>query len=573
DGVVVKNLPGDDGLNVHGSYITVGSVSSRTITFSDNLFADLKADSRIQFLDANFQPLWTGTVESSDPKIVNSGPITVVLKETPPSWIVAGTTASPLGWVPKSFIVKNSTFENTGRFGISAKTFNVVIDSSSFRFNGLAGVHAGSSFNNFFQEAQPAWNVVVKNSTFENNIRRYVGTAEQGALLVDQISVDNPNINGNLYLFNNTFKDELYAYNLRDATNIRLWGNVYNNVTTPIWRNSPTTSNFSQSTVFNDYVTDDLARPVILYNETWTTSSNTLDSLGTVTWSNKAGSFAEFHFVGNHISYYARKGSQMGMVDVYLDDVLVLDDFDLYSGPVQTKSLIYTNNNLQNTTHTLRIENTGLRNTNAGNNYVNIDFLVHKLGNYVVKPTPVNSSLPITLLDFYGKPELNHIKLNWQTTNEINNSHFELLKLDDNYQFNAIGRVDAIKTPSSLNNYSLNDYKPNKGSNYYQLKQYDFDGKLSLSKIIEVNFNLKPSFSVFPNPAKLGEIVNMTLLSPDSEVDFQLIDMNQRVVMQKFFDRKISNLEWNTTGLQPGIYILKLKTKTDQFVNKIIIIP
>ncbi|MFY7899961.1 MAG: hypothetical protein ACOVNY_07235, partial [Chitinophagaceae bacterium] len=316
DSVIVRNNPGDDGLNVHGLYISVGSISSKTITFNENLVADLKPDSRIQFFDANFQPIWTGTVESSNPTVVNNGPVTVALKETPPSWIVAGTVASPLGWLPKSFIVKNSTFENTGRFGITAKTTNVVIDSSTFWFNGLAGVHLGSSFNTSFQEAQHSWNSVVKNSTFENNIRRYTGTAEQGAVLVDQISVDNPNINGNFYLYNNVFKDELYAYNLRDAMNIRLWGNTYNTVTTPIWRNQPTTSNFTQSIVFNDYVTDDLAKAAIQYHETWTTSSNTLDSLGTISWNNNTDSYAEFHFVGNHIAYYARRGSQMGKVDV-----------------------------------------------------------------------------------------------------------------------------------------------------------------------------------------------------------------------------------------------------------------
>jgi len=573
DGVVVKNTPGDDGLNVHGSYITVGSVSSRTITFSGNLFADLKVDSRIQFLDANFQPQWTGTVESSNPTVVNSGPVTVVLKETPPTWIVAGTKASPLGWVPKSFIVKNSTFENTGRFGITAKTTNVVIDSSSFRFNGLAGVHAGSSFNTSFQEAQPAWNVVIKNSTFEDNLRRYVGTAEQGAVLVDQISVDNPNINGNLYLFNNTFKDELYAYNLRDATNIRLWGNVYNNVTTPIWRNSPTTSNFSQSVVFNDYVTDDLAKPAILYNETWSTSSNTLDSLGTVTWSNKTGAFAEFHFVGNHISYYARRGSQMGIVDVYLDGVLVLDDFDLYSGPVQTKSLIYSNNNLQNTTHTLRIENTGLTNANATNNYVNIDFFVHKLGNYVVKPSPVNSSLPITLLDFYGKTVLNEVVLNWRTTNEINNSHFEVLKYDEISGFKSIGSVSAKKEPASLNNYSFVDSNPNNGSNYYQLKQYDFDGKSSTSKTIEVYFGFNNPFTVYPNPVKVGDDIHIKSLNFDKQLDIQLVDINQRVILKKQVTEQQGRLYLSTKGLLPGVYILKLNTGKQQLYNKVVIVP
>ncbi|MCU0321198.1 MAG: T9SS type A sorting domain-containing protein [Chitinophagaceae bacterium] len=446
--------------------------------------------------------LYTGTVESSNPTVVNNNPVTVILKETPPSWIVAGTIASPLGWLPKSFVVKNSTFENTGRFGITAKTTNVVIDSSTFRFNGLAGVHLGSSFNSSFQEAQHAWNIVVKNSTFDNNIRRYIGNAEQGAVLVDQISVDNANINGNLYLFNNVFKDELYAYNLRDAMNIRLWGNSYLNVTTPIWRNLPTTSSFTQSIVFNDYVTDDLSRVAIQYSETWPTSSNPQDSLGTVTWNNNTGSFAEFHFVGNHISYYARRGSQMGMVDVYLDDVLVLDNFDLYSNIVQTKSLIYSNSNLQNTTHTLRIVNTGLKNASATANYVNIDFLMHRLGNYIVSPSQTGSLLPVNFLSFTGKADQNKIKLDWQTTNEINNSHFEVLKLDKNASFKTIGKVNAKNETSGINSYFHDDDTPNKGVNYYQLKQYDLDGKFSFSKMLTVHFDSKSTITLFPNPVK-----------------------------------------------------------------------
>ncbi|HET8829330.1 MAG TPA: hypothetical protein VFM79_08300, partial [Pelobium sp.] len=383
--VVVKNTPGDDGLNVHGHYLTVGSISSKTVTFKEKIITDLKENSRIQFLNAQFQPIWTGTIESATPKIANNTPATVVFKETPPSWIKEGILANPLGWLPKSFIVKNSTFENTGRFGIIAKTNNVIIDSSTFRFNANAGVVFGSSYNSHFQEGQSPWNVVVKNSTFENNIKR-MGSMGPAGVMVDQLFVKNPNINGNMYFFKNTFKDEQNAFLIKDAMNVRLWGNIFKNNVNNVFRAIPTTSNFTDTTVFTDYITDDLAKGAIYYNETWSVSSNVQDSLGTVTWNDKTGSFAEFNFVGNHISYYARKDQQMGKVDVYLDDKLVLNNFDLYSNTTESKSLIYQNNNLVNTTHTLRIENAGSKNKNAIGNHINIDFLVYKQGNIIVKP-------------------------------------------------------------------------------------------------------------------------------------------------------------------------------------------
>ena len=156
-----------------------------------------------------------------------------------------------------------------------------------------------------------------------------MGTLGPGGVLIDQLFVDNANVNGNMYLFKNRFIDETHAYNIRDAMNIHLWSNIYNNVTTPILRNLPTTSNFTQSVVYDDYVTNDLSKGVIHYSETWPVSNNTSDSLGTVTWNNKAGSYAEFNFVGNFIAYYARKGQYMGKVDVYLDGKMVLKNFDL----------------------------------------------------------------------------------------------------------------------------------------------------------------------------------------------------------------------------------------------------
>jgi len=571
DSVVVKNVPGDDGLNAHGLFISVGTISGKTITFTENLVADLKPNSRIQFLDATFQPVWTGTVESSNPAQANNQQVTVVLKETPPNWIVTGTIASPLGYIADAMIIKNSTFENTGRFGALARVNNVVIDSSKFRFNAAAGVAIGSNYNTFFQESQNAWNVVVKNNFFENNILRMGDNTGPGGVYVDQFFVDNPGANGNLFLFNNTFKDETHAYNLRDAKNIHLWGNVYNNVTTPIWRNTPTTSNFTQSTVYNDMVTDNSYVGAIYYSETWAESSNNLDTLGSVSWNDKTGAFAEFHFVGNQIAYYARRGQNMGKVDVYLDSVLVLNDFDLYSNTNISKALIYANNNLTNTVHTLRIENTGLKNTSATGNFVNIDYFVHRIGNYIVAPLTSSNLLPVQLLNLNAKKENQTVLLNWQTSNEVNNSHFEILRSSNNSTFTPIGKVKASTNNGTIHHYSFSDTEPKNGINFYQLKQYDLDGKTALSKVITVNFNDRNAFTLYPNPVKVSQPIHIKLNSVENISSIQILDINQKLVLQQSNVNQTSNLQFDTNLLQPGIYILKINTPTNQLVNKIIV--
>jgi hypothetical protein len=326
--------------------------------------------------------------------------------------------------------------------------------------------------------------------------------------------------------------------------------------------------------VYNDYVTDNLHVGAILYHETWPVSNNVSDSLGSVTWNDKPGSFAEFHFVGNHISYYARKGPEMGKVDVYLDNKLVLNDYDLYANSTITKSLIYTNDNLVNTTHTLRIENTGLKNAIASGNYVNIDFLIHRLGDYIVSPNQGGDVLPVNLIRFHGRAEQDKVRLTWNTTNEVNNSYFEVLRVEPGNTYKTIGRVNAkIENSRGPNDYFLYDNAPNKGANYYQLKQYDIDGTFTLSKIVAVDMASMPQFSVYPNPVRQGEIIRIKAANPDIKMDVQLIDINSRIVAQRTFDRVQDTIEWPTVGLAPGVYILRIKTSLGQFAHRIVVIP
>ncbi|MFY7899002.1 MAG: T9SS type A sorting domain-containing protein, partial [Chitinophagaceae bacterium] len=274
-----------------------------------------------------------------------------------------------------------------------------------------------------------------------------------------------------------------------------------------------------------------------------------------------------------HIAYYARRGSQMGKVDVYLDDVLVLDDFDLYSASVQTKSLIYSNSNLQNTTHTLRIVNTGLRNTNATANYVNIDFLVHRLGNNIVSPQNTGNALPLTLLSFEGKQESNNVKLAWTTTQEVNAGHFELLHSNGSDAFKIIGRVNAKNQFAGTNDYVSFHDNPNSGFNYYQLKQYDADGKFTFSNIVRVNFGISSSVSVYPNPVKVGELVNLKFNNPENNISLTVMDLNQRVVLQRVYSGINTNINFSTLAMQPGMYILKINNSSKEMISKIFVSP
>ncbi len=71
---------------------------------------------------------------------------------------------------------------------------------------------------------------------------------------------------------------------------------------------------------------------------------------------------------------------------------------------------------------------------------------------------------------------------------------------------------------------------------------------------------------------KTGEAVRIRFSKPAYGIFIQLIDINQRVVMQKSYDGLQNNIELVTSFLQPGVYILNIKSATGQCVNKISVI-
>ena len=89
--------------------------------------------------------------------------------------------------------------------------------------------------------------------------------------------------------------------------------------------------------------------------------------------------------------------------------------------------------------------------------------------------------LPVTLLKFEAEKIGDQALLTWTTALEFNNSHFIIQRSADGINFEDIGKVYSKK--STPNAYNFTDNKPNKGINYYRLKQVDYDAKFEMSPI------------------------------------------------------------------------------------------
>jgi hypothetical protein len=138
-------------------------------------------------------------------------------------------------------------------------------------------------------------------------------------------------------------------------------------------------------------------------------------------------------------------------------------------------------------------------------------------------PSPVNPTdtmsimdddapLPLRLLSFEGYQLNRNIQLQWETADEQNTDHFEVLHSKDGSKFVSIGKVPALGWGN--NQYTFTDKQP-QHTNFYRLHMVDKDGNATYSHIIRLNADqdIHPT-TVHPNPAH-GSI---TLITEDDKL-------------------------------------------------------
>lgn len=188
------------------------------------------------------------------------------------------------------------------------------------------------------------------------------------------------------------------------------------------------------------------------------------------------------------------------------------------------------------------------------NNWWVVTFPVSGFSGFYI--STANSTLPLTLLDFHGNNVKNSIVLKWQTSDELNTSHF-IVQRSDNGMFSDIGAILSYSL-TGINNYAFTDENPVKGKNLYRLKMIDANGHFSFSKVIKINFshNLS-SLGVYPNPAT--KMFTVKIISEKAEnINLKITDVSGKLVYQKRISVNAGeNLSLiNIEKLSVGLYYL-----------------
>ncbi|MBC5775712.1 T9SS type A sorting domain-containing protein [Pontibacter sp. KCTC 32443] len=167
--------------------------------------------------------------------------------------------------------------------------------------------------------------------------------------------------------------------------------------------------------------------------------------------------------------------------------------------------------------------------------------------------------LPVELAYFKAAKQNNAAILSWSTASEKDNEKFEIERSLDGKRFSKIGEVAGNGTSSRKLSYSFSDNRPATGINYYRLRQVDFDGKVSFSKMVEVSFTAAktdvPLAQVFPTMAV--EKVTIALAQVDAKTAVQILDAAGKTITH-FTQVTGNELVVPVQNLKSGMYFVNV---------------
>ena len=191
-------------------------------------------------------------------------------------------------------------------------------------------------------------------------------------------------------------------------------------------------------------------------------------------------------------------------------------------------------------------------------------------GTYSINDFTFNGStaLPIALSSFEATIENSIAFLSFSTASERDNDYFSIERSADATRFEAIGQVKGAGDSNESKNYTFTDDYPLPGKNYYRLRQVDFDGKFSYSKVVSVNFGNTGGITLSPMPT--SNELRVSLDKPSNEEGiWQVLDMSGRTMRSGTFPAETSDYQLNASDLSEGAYVFRLvfgqETMTKKF--------
>lgn len=175
-----------------------------------------------------------------------------------------------------------------------------------------------------------------------------------------------------------------------------------------------------------------------------------------------------------------------------------------------------------------------------------------------------NAALPITLSAFTATKMGRDADLRWNTSSELNSSHFKIERSNDGRNWDYVHSVKAVGQSSTLQEYHYSDveaikYSNNDGQLYYRLKMTDIDGSHEYSDIRNVVFAKDTKrFMAYPNPTVQELTIDLQGHTVDQNTKISVFDITGKLVLVANPQTSTYILDLKSEGLRSGVYSVVL---------------
>lgn len=184
-------------------------------------------------------------------------------------------------------------------------------------------------------------------------------------------------------------------------------------------------------------------------------------------------------------------------------------------------------------------------------------------------------TLPITLKEFTARAEGNKARIEWTSMSESENEKFEIEKSADGKAWFLLKTIKGNGNSKKPTTYTAFDYQPHP-TNYYRLKQFDFNGNENDLGIRAVKFQLDRQsefIKTYPNPVFDGDV---HIIFPNIEshegAAVELSNVEGKVIKTENIASKITSFTFTVPkNLPSGLYLLHIRSGKTAEVKKLII--
>jgi len=176
----------------------------------------------------------------------------------------------------------------------------------------------------------------------------------------------------------------------------------------------------------------------------------------------------------------------------------------------------------------------------------------------------VSQIVPVEFDSFTATANNGSVNLSWTTATEVNNSGFEVERMQYVNDFKTIGFVPGYGTTTEIKNYNFVDPKLPSGNYTYRLKQIDYNGTFTYSDEVNVEVIAPMQFKLsqnYPNPFNPSTNIEFSLVV-DSKVSlrvFNVIGEEVASLLNETLTSGSHEITFDASAFNSGVYLYRLE--------------